>query len=692
VLACLAVALAPARAQTSGKKHALLVGVREYDSSLLETLKCTENDVEELGKLLSGKGGFTAVRLLTSTRGQANRDDAPTAANIRAALAALLAKKTRDDTVLVALSGHGVQVKSADGTKEREQGFFCPADAQVKDQKSLLSLAKLFKDLEDCSAGVKLVLVDACRNDPALGRSIDLDSLPRPARGIAALFSCKSGERAFESKKLGKGHGVFFHFVLEGLRGEAKNRRGEVTWSGLADYVTEKVADEVPVLIGDGAKQTPQEIRNLTGKPPVLVQAPRIAPEAERLFRLAMAQYYGQGRKIDYVEAARCFGRAAELGHPLAEGYLGFCHAKGTGVKQDEEKGQEHCRRAADRIREAARGGDPIAQSLLGSLHREGLGVKKDDKVAVAWYRRAAEGYAVAQYNLGWMHDKGWGVDRDEKEAVRWYRKAAEQGLALAENNLGASYANGEGVDRDDREAVRWYRRAASQNYALAQRNLGWMYDNGRGVGKDEKAAVRWYRKAADQGDAAAQNNLGVSYDKGQGVEMDEREAVKWYRKAADQGYALAQCNLGISYANGQGVAKDAREAVKWYRKAAEQGHAQAQHNLGVMYDNGRGVGLDEQEAVKWYRRAAVQGYAKAQYNLGVSYDKGQGVEKDEREAVKWYRKAAVQGDADAQNNLGWMYEHGRGVSRNLNEARKWYRKAAAQGHVKARKNLADLE
>jgi hypothetical protein len=44
------------QAQTDkGKKYALLVGVLEYDSSLLEKLKYAENDVEELGKLLSGK-------------------------------------------------------------------------------------------------------------------------------------------------------------------------------------------------------------------------------------------------------------------------------------------------------------------------------------------------------------------------------------------------------------------------------------------------------------------------------------------------------------------------------------------------------------------------------------------------------------------------------------------------------------
>jgi formylglycine-generating enzyme required for sulfatase activity len=126
---------------------------------------------------------------------------------------------------------------------------------------------------------VKLLLVDACRNDPKLGRNADPDALPRPPRGTAALFSCKGGERAFETDKLGaRGHGVFFHFVLEGLRGKARNEDGEVTWGALSEYVSRNVGRTVPRLIGGGARQTPHEIKNLEGESPVLVASPGSAP------------------------------------------------------------------------------------------------------------------------------------------------------------------------------------------------------------------------------------------------------------------------------------------------------------------------------------------------------------------------------------------------------------------------------
>jgi formylglycine-generating enzyme required for sulfatase activity len=265
-----------------GKKYALLVGVRAYDNRKLEDLKYTENDVEELARELKG---FTEVVVLTTTRGKKNAEAAPTAANIRAQLGRLLKRVTKHDTIVVGLAGHGLQMKVKVKDREIEEGFFCPSDARPREDvtlaqqsETMIGFTELFKGLDESGVGVKLLLVDACRNDPKAGRSVNADAMPRAPKGTAALFSCRSGERAFETDKLGKGHGVFFHYVLKGLRGEATNKRREVTWGTLAEYVVEKVSDEVPVLIGAGAKQTPEEIRKLEGKPPVLVVLSKTSP------------------------------------------------------------------------------------------------------------------------------------------------------------------------------------------------------------------------------------------------------------------------------------------------------------------------------------------------------------------------------------------------------------------------------
>jgi formylglycine-generating enzyme required for sulfatase activity len=131
----------------------------------------------------------------------------------------------------------------------------------------------LFAELGRCGAGSKLVLVDACRNELELKkqfstRSLDARGVSIPT-GVGALFSCSAGQYAHEAKRLK--HGVFFHFVLQGLKGEARNARKEVTWSRLIEYVTEKVSDEAPRLLGGDIKQTPHPIGNLPGKSPVLI-------------------------------------------------------------------------------------------------------------------------------------------------------------------------------------------------------------------------------------------------------------------------------------------------------------------------------------------------------------------------------------------------------------------------------------
>jgi tetratricopeptide (TPR) repeat protein len=258
----------PTRADTlAPKKYALLVGVNNYDHARLPPLKYAENDATDLARVLT-EAGYEVV-LLTGAAGARKAERRPTKANIEARLEEVLCTRCkRGDTVLVALAGHGLQFAG------KREAFFCPSDARpfATRTDTLLSLTKVYRELDESFAGVKLLLVDACRNDPESSRGVD-DTAPRPPRGVAALFSCSAGERAFETKKLGGGHGVFFHFVLEGLKGEAKNRKGAVTWGTLVEYVREQVSDEVPRVIGAGARQTPHLMADERGKSPVLLQA-----------------------------------------------------------------------------------------------------------------------------------------------------------------------------------------------------------------------------------------------------------------------------------------------------------------------------------------------------------------------------------------------------------------------------------
>jgi hypothetical protein len=263
LVTALGIALVPVWGQVArGKKYALLVGVNVYEHAKLAPLKYAENDASTLGEVLR-RAGYEVVVLTGSAKTARLR---PTRVNIEARLKEMLDRCRRGDTALVALAGHGLQLAG------KSDAYFCPSDARpfATRTDSLVSLTKIYRALDESLASVKLLLVDACRNDPESSRGVD-DTAPRPPRGVAALFSCSSGERAFETEKLGGGHGVFFHFVIEGLRGKAKNARGAVTWGGLVEYVTEQVSDEVPRLIRDGARQTPHLRADIKGKSPVLL-------------------------------------------------------------------------------------------------------------------------------------------------------------------------------------------------------------------------------------------------------------------------------------------------------------------------------------------------------------------------------------------------------------------------------------
>jgi hypothetical protein len=94
------------------------------------------------------------------------------------------------------------------------------------------------------------MLVDACRNDPLMGRSVlnarSLQTLDDPPKGFMLLQSCSNGEESFEDDNLK--HGVFTYSFIEGLRGEAADDDGNVTLFGLATHTIQKTARRAHAL------------------------------------------------------------------------------------------------------------------------------------------------------------------------------------------------------------------------------------------------------------------------------------------------------------------------------------------------------------------------------------------------------------------------------------------------------------
>jgi len=227
------------------KKHALLVGVEDYRDRMISRLNFAHADASALAERLAGRCGFDTIRLLVDESGEKE----PLLVNIVTAIRDIASELRSDDLFLFFFAGHGVE---KDG-----HGYLLASDSlQAYPEHSSLSLELLRKTFAHLSASERILLLDACRNSPDAGRadaancmgdviSRDIASAARSrsASGTsgtttALLSACRSGQRAYEWPD--KGHGVFTHYLVEGLDGAAWQGE-ELEFDRLAEYAANQV-------------------------------------------------------------------------------------------------------------------------------------------------------------------------------------------------------------------------------------------------------------------------------------------------------------------------------------------------------------------------------------------------------------------------------------------------------------------
>lgn len=260
----------------AAKKVAFLVGVNKYLKNEFRDLSYAERDVTEVAKELRKQGFETTVVLGKQA----------TKANLDRTILNLIKPLGKEDTILVMLTGHGIQ-------KTKGDAYYCPYDALSQDTTTLFSLGVLIDKTLAPNVGRKFLLIDACRNDPdpSRGKSAGIQgkriTLPEDT---AVIFSCKSGQQSFENDQIK--HGVFTYCVLDALRGSAANA-GEVSWSDLEGYVKRKMAsNDIKKLIPAFRRQTPIDAGGVEytviarveiSKPKVTVKpVPKMKPEVPK--------------------------------------------------------------------------------------------------------------------------------------------------------------------------------------------------------------------------------------------------------------------------------------------------------------------------------------------------------------------------------------------------------------------------
>lgn len=317
--ASLVATLLTAAPKPSGKetsRWAILVGVDEYTE--LKKLRFAGNDQRALAERLIGVG-FPKDQVFLLHDKAAEKKYIPTGRNIERQLDLILGLAEDGDLVIVGFSGHGVQL---DG-----KSYLCPEDTQLdKLAETTIPLDRVYERLAKSKASLKLLMVDACRNDllPAGRRSVALSrsigefaaAKEIPPEGILLLSSCAPGQASMEDEDFG--HGVFMHFLIEGLKGKAVNTSGGVSLAGLYDfasletkkYVARKYNDfQTPALKGE--IHGPFEICSTVPKiePPKPKQEPEITNSLGMKLKLIPAGKFMMGSERSAEEEFAFFRR-----------------------------------------------------------------------------------------------------------------------------------------------------------------------------------------------------------------------------------------------------------------------------------------------------------------------------------------------------------------------------------------------
>ena len=217
-----------------GNRYALLIGVNQY-AKPIRSLRFCMNDMKTLAASFQ-KIGVPKENIFIMTD-DSELERRPTRANIMRQIESITRLMGEGDQLTIAFSGHGVMV---DG-----KSYLCPSDTDLEKRDSIVSRDWAFEQLEKCAARQKIFIVDACRDEVAFGGSKGLggaktldDPIGAETHGFVLIASCDREQQSWEDETLE--HGVFTHFLAEGLAGAAGDEDGYVSILDLFQYASRK--------------------------------------------------------------------------------------------------------------------------------------------------------------------------------------------------------------------------------------------------------------------------------------------------------------------------------------------------------------------------------------------------------------------------------------------------------------------
>lgn len=234
------------------KVWAVVVGVARYNH--MPTLNYTDDDAYRIAMFLKSPegGALPEEQIAILIDEDATRD------NILDAMRNTFSKADSNDVVMLYFSGHGLQ------------GMFLPTDFDGVANK--IRHSEIKDIVEQSKAKHKVCIADACHSGSLQGFTMKTanskatiqsyyDAFDEVKGGTALLLSSKAEETSLESSGLRQG--IFSHFLIRGLKGEAdQNGNNIITIKELHQFIHDNVRSytgnlQTPVLQGNFDESMP---------------------------------------------------------------------------------------------------------------------------------------------------------------------------------------------------------------------------------------------------------------------------------------------------------------------------------------------------------------------------------------------------------------------------------------------------
>ena len=255
------------------KIYALIIGVIPERSSAEEQLRYPQNDALAFQDFLlsPASGSVPRGNIISLVGSNATRK------KILTAIAKLATLAGSDDLIVFYFSGHGLA-----GSQDNE-GALVPFDYDPDyPQSSLVPMSFISQQLSASKAKMKQVYIDAChsgrfREHENFKAGQDRENIKIAAafrasfsqskKGSMAILSSRANEESREDSTLEQG--IFTHFLLKGLKGEADiEKDGIVNAIELEAYVVKKVSEfsknmQHPEFLGNYRPDFPMSVTSL---------------------------------------------------------------------------------------------------------------------------------------------------------------------------------------------------------------------------------------------------------------------------------------------------------------------------------------------------------------------------------------------------------------------------------------------